>query len=541
VSLSDSTIYSAYYTVAHYLHQEIYGSEQGLGAISVDQMTDEVVGYVFARADTVDSDIKPKTLQSMRREFTYWYPIDLRVSGKDLIQNHLTFFMYVHVVVWPKECWPRGIRPNGHLLLNSEKIAKSTGNFLMLRETVAKFGADAARIAIADAGDSIEDANFEEAFANKTILKLYELKKWLEEMILEPKLIDSPKQYAHLRDSHPGTSFDTTQRTGNFYFWDELFQNKLRYLGVETKNSYDRYVTLSDIYCDTVSTLLSTYYPFCFLHSLSMLLQLVLQSSFAFGFYDLTALRGFYREATRAPGCGMHHGLICHYAELQALLLAPIAPHWTEYIWRDVLGKATTVNTASVPEWVSVNTKQTATFNYIRNIISNIASAQAAQAKKLTKGKRTPFDPSKPYHLAIFYTTALSSWQSRCVDLLHNEITRTGDALTLEMKTVSQSVDKKYAKKAIPFVVEAKRRIAAGEPRAVVLSKEPPFDELTALHETVPILARSCQNSEKCLCCRWVRGSTTMRASQMPWSRLRRVLSHNLQRTISRIVKRVSG
>ena len=28
------------------------------------------------------------------QEFTYWYPVDLRVSGKDLIQNHLTFFLY---------------------------------------------------------------------------------------------------------------------------------------------------------------------------------------------------------------------------------------------------------------------------------------------------------------------------------------------------------------------------------------------------------------------------------------------------------------
>ncbi|KAI1119890.1 hypothetical protein F5Y10DRAFT_259415 [Nemania abortiva] len=454
-SLSDSTIYPAYYTVAHYLHQDLYGSKQGLGAISADQMTDEVWDFIFARANTVNSDINPRTLQSMRREFTYWYPVDLRVSGKDLIQNHLTFFIYIHVAMWPKEYWPRGIRPNGHLLLNGEKMAKSTGNFLTLREAVAKFGADAARITIADAGDSIEDANFEETVANKTILKLYELKKWLEEMILEPKLIDSLGQHVQLRDSHPGKSFDTTQRIGDFNFWDKLFQNELRYLVAETEKSYD---------------------------------SLLFKAAVRFGFYDLTALRDFYREATRASGCRMHHDLVRYYAKLQALLLAPIAPHWADYIWRDVLGMAATVNTASFPERGYVNAKQTATLNYIRSVISNIASAQAAQAKRLAKGKQTPFDPSKPYHVTIFCTTALSSWQRQCVDLLHSEITRTGDASTLEMKTVSQSVDKKHAKKAIPFVVEAKRRIAAGEPSAVVLSKEPPFDELTALHETDPIL-----------------------------------------------------
>lgn len=30
--------------------------------------------------------IFPPVLQKMRREFEYWYPFDLRVSGKDLIQ-----------------------------------------------------------------------------------------------------------------------------------------------------------------------------------------------------------------------------------------------------------------------------------------------------------------------------------------------------------------------------------------------------------------------------------------------------------------------
>lgn len=38
----------------------------------------------------------------LRREFTYWYPLDLRVSGKDLVPNHLTYFMYNHVAIWPE-------------------------------------------------------------------------------------------------------------------------------------------------------------------------------------------------------------------------------------------------------------------------------------------------------------------------------------------------------------------------------------------------------------------------------------------------------
>ena len=39
----------------------------------------------------------------MRSEFQYWYPMDLRVSGKDLIGNHLTMCLYNHAAIWPNE------------------------------------------------------------------------------------------------------------------------------------------------------------------------------------------------------------------------------------------------------------------------------------------------------------------------------------------------------------------------------------------------------------------------------------------------------
>ena len=51
------------------------------------------------------------------------------MSGKDLIQNHLTFCLYNHAAVWAGQAdrQPRAFRTNGHLLLNAEKMSKSTG------------------------------------------------------------------------------------------------------------------------------------------------------------------------------------------------------------------------------------------------------------------------------------------------------------------------------------------------------------------------------------------------------------------------------
>lgn len=220
-SLSDSTVYMAYYTIAHLLHGDRYGKTTGPLKVTAEQMTDEVWDYIFTRREISDelvskSGISTESLQQMRREFEYWYPLDVRVSGKDLIQNHLTFFLYIHIALFPKEYWPRGVRANGHLLLNGEKMSKSTGNFLTLKDAVDKFGADATRIAFADAGDSIEDANFEESVANSNILRLYTLKEWIEEV-----------------------AKDETLRTGPAdAFADKLFNNELNSLVRETQKHY---------------------------------------------------------------------------------------------------------------------------------------------------------------------------------------------------------------------------------------------------------------------------------------------------------------
>ena len=154
-SLSDSTSYQPFYTIAHLLFKDYYGNQIGPLGISADQITDEVFDYIFQlRDDVKDTDIPLTALQKLRREFEYFYPLDVSISGKDLIPNHLTFFIYTHVALFPKKFWPKGIRANGHLMLNNSKMSKSTGNFMTLEQIVKKFGADAARITLADAGDT---------------------------------------------------------------------------------------------------------------------------------------------------------------------------------------------------------------------------------------------------------------------------------------------------------------------------------------------------------------------------------------------------
>lgn len=221
-SLSDSTVYPAYYTISHFLHSDIFGTQKGLLDIKPDQMMDEVWDYLFCRQEFSEdivkrSGIKKCDLDTMRREFEYWYPLDMRVSGKDLIGNHLTFCIYIHTALFSQEYWPRSMRVNGHLLLNGEKMSKSTGNFLTLDDAVKKYGADATRVALADAGDGIEDANFEETVANQIILRLHTLKEWSEEIVR-----------------------DQTLRTGESeVFWDQLFRNEMNGLVHDAEQHYE--------------------------------------------------------------------------------------------------------------------------------------------------------------------------------------------------------------------------------------------------------------------------------------------------------------
>lgn len=160
-SLSDSTIYMSYYTICHLLHQDMFGTKPGPLGITPDQMTDEIWDYVLGSGEfPKDSTIDQEKAAQLKYHFNYFYPMDVRSSGKDLIPNHLTFCIYIHAALFPEKHWPRAIRTNGHLMLNGKKMSKSTGNFLTMHDATKKYGADAMRLSLADAGDEISDAKW---------------------------------------------------------------------------------------------------------------------------------------------------------------------------------------------------------------------------------------------------------------------------------------------------------------------------------------------------------------------------------------------
>src|SRR5690606_23240169 len=64
-SLSDSTIYMAYYTIANYIHEDMYGNKPKNG-LTADMFTEEVFDYIFLGKEVKETKIPMELLKEMR-------------------------------------------------------------------------------------------------------------------------------------------------------------------------------------------------------------------------------------------------------------------------------------------------------------------------------------------------------------------------------------------------------------------------------------------------------------------------------------------
>ena len=158
-TLSDSVIYPAYYTIAKYINEK---------GMQPDQLTDELFNYILRGEGDLEkvseqTKIDKKTIKDMKKEFDYWYGFDLRGSAKELIPNHLTYCLFHHTAMWDDQTrWPNAMTVNGMLNIEGQKMSKSKGNFIVLRDAIDKYGSDAVRITLMDCGEGMNDINWTE-------------------------------------------------------------------------------------------------------------------------------------------------------------------------------------------------------------------------------------------------------------------------------------------------------------------------------------------------------------------------------------------
>lgn len=153
--LSDSTIYMAYYTIAHQLRD-----------VPVESLDRAFFDALFL--DEEDADLPAR----LREEWEYWYPVTVRFSAPDLVTNHLTFYLYHHAEFFAEHHWPDGITVMGMGLLEGESMSSSRGHVALATETIERFGADTVRFFLLNSSEPWQDFDWREEEVTATANQL---------------------------------------------------------------------------------------------------------------------------------------------------------------------------------------------------------------------------------------------------------------------------------------------------------------------------------------------------------------------------------
>jgi leucyl-tRNA synthetase len=290
-SLSDSTIYMAYYTIARHIKEN---------KIDAKQLTNEVFDYIFlgkgnAKEIAEKTGIKLEALEKMRNEFIYFYPLDSRHSAHELIPNHLTFMIFNHTAIFPENLWPRQIVTNGHVLMEGAKMSKSFGNIIPLREGLEKYGADPIRLSVLGTAELLQDADFSPSVAKAMRERLERIYKFVANFAKEKK---------HKQEQ---TSLSVLDR------W---MLSRLQWHVKRATEAMDKLAVRKAI-------------------------QTVL--------YELDQDVQWYQKRMTEENGGATSYVISEILNVQTRLLAPVAPHICEELW-EMLGGKGFVSTAGWPK-----------------------------------------------------------------------------------------------------------------------------------------------------------------------------------------------
>ncbi len=173
-SLSDSVIYMAYYIISKFINEQKYSMTKNLNNINESFFDYILLGSGNVQDIAKNCNLSISLIQEIRDEFIYFYPVDSRHSGRDLVPNHLSFFLFNHIAIFEKKFWPHQIVVNGSVLMEGKKMSKSLGNIIPLRTAIQEYGADTIRLAILISSELLQDADFSFDTARSIRIKLLE-------------------------------------------------------------------------------------------------------------------------------------------------------------------------------------------------------------------------------------------------------------------------------------------------------------------------------------------------------------------------------
>lgn len=182
-ALSDSTIYMAFYFISKAVNA---------GDLNIEEINDALFDYVY-NGKSGDLLCDKKVADSIKKEFEYFYPLDVNFGGKEHKSVHFPFFIFHHSALFNKKHWPKGIFVNWHLIVEGEKMSKSKGNVIFWDDAIDQYGADSVRFYVAHGTNQWNDFDWKSTEAQLYRNHLKALMKLFDESITQlPNRKDSP-------------------------------------------------------------------------------------------------------------------------------------------------------------------------------------------------------------------------------------------------------------------------------------------------------------------------------------------------------------
>jgi leucyl-tRNA synthetase len=376
---------------------------------------DNLFNYVFLDTpiqNTYKYDMDK--LNKMQESFNYWYPMDLRVSGKDLTQNHLLMCLYNHIAIFPKDKWPKSFRINGHITINKVKMSKSKGNFITANYALKNYSADALRLTVAHGtSDPIVDTNYESKqltgdgmpeidILMDCVSKLYFFYNWFDETMAKM----------------------SSYRTTSPNFFDELFNQQVKQIVKET-NHY-----LSEtVHCEAVN------------QSFNKMIQ-------------------YLKQYTEFVDGDYHYDTIKMFMHIFAGLNVPFVPHLSEYMYQKLNPDVKSSVRFSIYPYIDdeIDTTYMSKYRYITNLIDSIIKFKLAWFKK---NNTTDKDLKT---IRIIIGDDMSEWESYVAMLITSHAVSSNIAIDkMSIKDINNILAKdgklkefslNFKKKVQPFVAD---------------------------------------------------------------------------------------
>ena len=297
-SLADSVIYMSYYPLSRHIcnNQDM---QKGEDKIMADNLNDNFFDYILLGKNdremvARESKISIQLLDKIKSEFEYFYPVDSRHSGRDLVPNHLAFFIFNHVAIFPKDKWPKQIVVNGSVLMEGKKMSKSLGNIIPLRQAIGKYGADSIRVAMLASAEILQDSDFSFDLVKGIRAKLFDIYRYIN---------------THLDIFKTHNSVDEDLE-------DVWILNRLQNIIMDTTSAIEKFRIREA------------------LHNILYLMDNDLE---------------WYEKRKSAKNKSMFNNNLKKFFEIRIKLLAPFAPYFCEEVW-EIMGNDRYISLTQWPE-----------------------------------------------------------------------------------------------------------------------------------------------------------------------------------------------